>query len=608
MPDKWAQYIQSEGSPQSTKADRWSQYAVPQQQDEDTGEPGSSPDNPLDTEPEDKPISRIALMNATANSAHATREIQRLGFEAVDKGDYDIRIKSKLDNKWHRLDPQGGGFVENLKDVTDVIGGASNLAAQTIGHVLGGIGGAAVGTLTGGPGPGTAIGAAGGSMAGGSAGAGLEEGARVGLLGRLAGFNPSAEETVKAAGREAAYGLGGEVLAAATKPVAKLAGKALGKLSEGAAAVEKKLIPKEVASREIAQDALELNAKTAPALAEKASARAEVVAARQQWREDLQAARDQVEEKINKLRETKIQPDVESTAETARAAKTLNVIQELESAAAKDGESGLDRAMYDRLGIDILRPDKVMAKYVRRWPAFQKILKESFGDNFYTDITSASMDTRSGALRHLLRNEPERLANGTDLFKELISKELLTNPEYSQIIKEAGAESSLKRMALRHGTPGDIEALNRAINQAAEKQGRPDYLVKAIEKYQATEPAAAKALADRAAGHADFAARRAAIGIDERLPTKISNLLDPLTQAGRVAGAIGRRADRVSAWLLSAPHEQLLAAAESAPIPIKSQILRLLKNRTRTAIMMAMRLPGFRDWAESAMGLQVPNG
>lgn len=183
-------------------------------------DPGSSPEGAFNQEPPDEDLpGRFGLKNFTTNAAHMEREIQRRGFETRNLGGEDIRIRSKADGRWYRLDPSGWrGFKELGKDVADVLGGAGTLAGQAGGHVLGFLGGGAA------AGP---VGAFGGGVAGGATGAGLTDLVRTEVGKRAFGFEPTGKEQLGSAGRETAYGAAGELAAPLAKHVIRGAGKLL---------------------------------------------------------------------------------------------------------------------------------------------------------------------------------------------------------------------------------------------------------------------------------------------------------------------------------------------------------------------------------------------
>lgn len=183
--------------------------------------PGGSPENALQEMAPDRGIpTRLGLMNLTTNTEHAAEEVKKAGFEvAQGEAPYDLRIRSKENGKWYRLDPSGWqGFGEAARDVGDVLGGASNLGAQAAGHVGGFVGG----TAAGGP-----VGGVAGSVGGGMLGSGLEEGIRTGLIGPMFGYKPKAADVGAGALREAAYAGAGEVGGLVAKPVLKAVAKGL---------------------------------------------------------------------------------------------------------------------------------------------------------------------------------------------------------------------------------------------------------------------------------------------------------------------------------------------------------------------------------------------
>lgn len=513
---------------------------------------GQSLYNPVNKEPEDPELpSRFALMSGTASSEHAVREIQKRGFEAHDlTGKYDLIIRSKKDGLWHRLDPQGGGIGERLKDVADVAGGASNVVAQTLGHIGGALGGTAVG----GPAGGVA-----GGMAGGAAAAGGEEAIRVGVLGRLAGFDPTLGETASAAGREAAYGAAGEVLGPAAGAVLRPAGK-------GAAAALK-----------------------APLKAENWITGAADVIALKKARANELAARIAAKRGMTETEKASMEQAIKEGGEVAGKAAT--------EAATSVAEEAAPKAMFEqgprlipgetpkiKIAAETLHPAYgVKAKYKVDLPEVEQIGRKHFGEQFAPPLGSQAMDYIQNYLNRWVVGKTQREVD-TALrgWETDIAKFILGSSKFK------GLSDAAKRSVAKVGA-GIARDADRVAFENILKSKLGEASLDVMEKRLATMKNVGGAVDEIFAGQSGQDLRRlGAIGL--------KSTIGSVTRGSYLAGVALEK-------LMGKTPAQLSIAAQTAPPAIRGIIAKILaqspdNDRFYALMISAMKIPAMRDWVE----------
>lgn len=183
--------------------------------------PGSIPDAPINEgHPELPSGTRHDLSNyAGGDPKVAIRHLNKLGFEAIDRGDWRFAIRKKGQRgPWYSLEPEGLDWQDPL----DIAGGAFTATAQIAGAAVPGL----LGAVT--TGPGGLVAGAAGAAAGGAAAESI-----LGGIGQARGIDRTLGEFGSAVGTEAALGAGGEIAGAALRPLWKGA-KGLWRAAKGA--------------------------------------------------------------------------------------------------------------------------------------------------------------------------------------------------------------------------------------------------------------------------------------------------------------------------------------------------------------------------------------
>lgn len=546
---------------------------------------GDSPENPIDEElPDQDAPSRFKIMNLTANADQAVREIEKQGFKAKSIDGYNISIQSNKDNKWYKLDPSNLGLKESLKDIADITGGATNLAATTLGTIGGALGGSAI--L--GPGGGTTAGA----IAGSGLAAGGEEALRTGVIGPLFGLSPKLGEVAKAAGRESVYGaLGGATVA--LKPGMSEWAKVVGKYAQSPRILE------EMATREAAKTALRQGVKARDVSV------MEREKALQEMRDELAGRESAFKEKLAK-ETTPPRPIIEE--QIKREAPTVEGISAEDIAKLRAKEpasftflSGLLNPVYG-----------ITAKNLRKAPELKTILRHDLGEEFIPELGSFSMNWRD-----IYRKQKGReITQGeADIISSSVSRhiaEWIKGSERKGLLTEAEKET-IERLTKGAVKAKDAPVINKIVERIIEGTGV---------KVTGANAAVREAIRDiriakgRLVSPPSNVMER--IGDFFREEYKKSPLIikEPMGAIGRgvnwssrILSLPGVALEKFGVWLGKSDLE-LEAILKTAPPAVQNEIKKALKlsrmygpDARNIALITALKIPAVREFIEGILGV-----